>query len=410
MTKRDQLRIIIVGGGIAGLAAAIALRAPNRRITVLEQSRMNREIGALISLQPNASRILRNTWGIDKELELARGLVDKGIRIYDVDGKLVKEVPLLSKAEYGGDRIVWHRDDLHNALKSAAKCPKRTGDPATIRVASRVVGCNPDEGNVTLESGEVLAADVIIGADGIPKQLIVSWINPRDSFTSIMVAHECRLVMGPGRQGEIYGVTALVPDERMNEDPNSGQSWVSEGSMDKLLETFAEFPDWVTGIFRHSPDLGLWQLRDMDPLKAWIRKRVILIGDAVHPMLPTQGQGASQSIEDAEALGAFFEDVREAPSLSQIDHIFKVIQYPAARQTFQSRYERVSLIQKGSRQAAKSGTIKGEKTVTMHVLPGPESFMILLTGLLIRSPAEFMDYNCTYRGAKQWADRQSTCV
>lgn len=167
MTKSDQLRIIIVGGGIAGLAAAIALRAPNRQITVLEQSRLLREIGALISLQPNASRILQKTWGLNKELEQARGLIDQGIRVYDVDGKLVTEVPLLSKTEYDGDRIVWHRNDLHTALKSAAKCVNRRGDPATIRVASRVVKCDPDEGNVTLESGEVLTADVIIGADGM---------------------------------------------------------------------------------------------------------------------------------------------------------------------------------------------------------------------------------------------------
>ncbi|KAJ5668506.1 uncharacterized protein N7477_007076 [Penicillium maclennaniae] len=181
--------------------------------------------------------------------------------------------------------------------------------------------------------------------------------------------------MGPGRQGDVYGVTALVPDERMNEDPNSGKSWVSEGSLEKMIEIFAEFPSWITNIFKHSADIGLWQLRDMDPLVTWYQGRVILIGDAAHPMLPTQGQGASQSIEDAEALGAFFEDVHQAPSLVQLDNVFK--------QIFQSRYERVSLIQWGSRQAAKLGTVKGEKTVTM-------------------SPAESMDYNCTYRGAKQW--------
>ncbi|PWY65408.1 FAD/NAD(P)-binding domain-containing protein [Aspergillus eucalypticola CBS 122712] len=393
MPASDQLRIIIVGGGIAGFAAAIALRAPNRRITVLEQSRLNHEIGALISLQPNASQILQKTWGLDKELEQARGLVDEGFRIYDVDGKLVNEVPLLSKTEYGGDRIVWHRNDLHNALKAAARCPNRRGDPATIRVASRVVNCDPHEGNVTLETGEILTADVIIGADGIVLRECVlidepapmptgtsayrlmipsavleeeepqfcSRINPRHSYTSMIVAHNCRLVMGPGRQGDVYAVTALVPDERMNED--SGQSWVSEGSLVKMLETFAEFPDWVTSIFKHSPDIGLWQLRDMDPLKTWIRGRVILIGDAAHPMLPTQGQGASQAIEDAEALGAFFEDVGEALSVRQLDHIFNVIQtYPAI---FCCRYGRVSLIQQGSRQAAKPGTVKDEKTVTM---------------------------------------------
>ncbi|KAJ5536257.1 hypothetical protein N7513_009443 [Penicillium frequentans] len=405
----DELRIIIVGGGIAGLTSAIALRAPNRQIIVLEQSRLNREIGALISLQPNASRIMETTWGLGAEMEEARGMVDEGLRIFDTDGSLVNEIPLLSKTEYGGSRIIYHRNDLHEALKSAATSSHRTGEPATIRVSSRVVSCDPSEGKVTLENGEVLTADVIIGADGIhsvlrksviedepaamptgssayrlmiPSEVLeeqepqfCTKINPRDPYTSMIVGHSCRLVMGPGRRGDMYGVVAMVPDERMNEDPSLRQSWVSEGSMSKLFDTFAEFPSWLTSIFKHSPDLGLWQLRDMDPLSTWHHGRVFLIGDAAHPMLPTQGQGASQSIEDAEALGAFFEDIEQSPSMEQLEGIFEKI--------FRSRHERVSLIQGYSRQAAKPGTVKEQKTVTMK-------------------PDEFMDYNCMYRGAKKW--------
>jgi salicylate hydroxylase len=163
----ERLRIIIVGGGIAGLTSAIALRAPNRQIIVLEQSRLNREIGALISLQPNASRIMETTWGLGAEMEQARGMVDEGLRIYDTDGSLVNEIPLLSKTEYGGSRIVHHRNDLHEALKSAATSNHRNGEPATIQVSSRVISCDAREGKVTLESGQVLTADVIIGADGM---------------------------------------------------------------------------------------------------------------------------------------------------------------------------------------------------------------------------------------------------
>jgi salicylate hydroxylase len=163
----EKLRIIIVGGGIAGLTSAVALRAPNRQIIVLEQSRLNREIGALISLQPNASRIMQTTWGLGAEMEEAQGMVDEGLRVYDTDGSLVNEIPLLSKTEYGGSRIVYLRNDLHEALKSTATCSHRNGEPVTIRVSSRVVGCDSGEGKVTLENGEVLTADVIIGADGM---------------------------------------------------------------------------------------------------------------------------------------------------------------------------------------------------------------------------------------------------
>ncbi|KAJ5531910.1 hypothetical protein N7494_008462 [Penicillium frequentans] len=151
-----------------------------------------------------------------------------------------------------------------------------------------------------------------------------SKINPRDPLTSMIVAHDCRLIMGPGKQGEVHGAVALMPNEQMKEDPKFNQSWVSEGNLDKMLEIFSEYPTWVTNIFKHSADFGLWQLHDLDPLKKWHSGRVILIGDAAHAMLPTQGQGASQVIGDAEALGAFFENVSEPPSTKALTKILGV--------------------------------------------------------------------------------------
>ncbi|KAL3434826.1 hypothetical protein BDV09DRAFT_195523 [Aspergillus tetrazonus] len=407
MEPSRLFRIVIVGGGIAGLTAAIALRARNRQIIVLEQSRLNTEIGALISLQPNASKIVYETLGLGKVLEGARGMVDEGFRVYSTDGELVNEVPLTTN-EYGASRIVYHRRDLHDALKRAALATDREGQAVEIRVSSRVVHCDPINGTVETEKGERIEGDVIIGADGIHSVLrkyvledeitplptghsayrlmipsdvleeqepeFCSKINPRSPFTSMMVAHDCRLIMSPGRQGEVFGIVALSA-ERMNEDPNAKQSWVSEGSLEKMLDTFSEFPDWVTSIFKHSRDLGLWQLRDIDPLRTWYRGRVFLIGDAAHAMLPTQGQGASQAIEDAEALGAFFAEQADSPSLEKIGPIFEDV--------FRSRHNRAGLIQAYSRQAAKPGTAKGAKTVTMK-------------------PDEFMTFNCKYHGAKDW--------
>lgn len=161
MAERSPFRIVIVGGGIAGLTAAIALRGPDRQITVLEQSRLNKEIGALISLQPNASKIVYDTWKLGEELEDARSMVDEGFRVYSTEGKLVTEVPLTTKIEYGASRIIYHRMDLHDALRKAAQ------KTSTIRVASRVVDCDPLNGIVYLENGEKIEGDVIIGADGM---------------------------------------------------------------------------------------------------------------------------------------------------------------------------------------------------------------------------------------------------
>jgi salicylate hydroxylase len=129
--------------------------------------------------------------------------------------------------------------------------------------------------------------------------------------------------------------------------------------------------------------IGLWQLRDLDPLDTWTRGRVILIGDAAHAMLPTQGQGASQAIEDAEALGAFFSDVDCQPTLGEVSSRLERV--------FKCRYARVTLIQKYSREAAKPATDAEGKKVKMR-------------------PDEFMDYNCLYMGAKDWEEQQLSAL
>ncbi|KAJ5340078.1 hypothetical protein N7452_006806 [Penicillium brevicompactum] len=406
-------RIVIVGGGIAGFTAAIALRGINRQIIVLEQSALNKEIGALISLQPNAVKIAESQWNLRRDFLDAKQMIDEGFRVYNTDGDLVSTIPLKTQEKYGAERLLFHRRDLHEALKNAAVSSKRAGDPVLVRTSSRVTGCDVVNGIVNLDGGESIQGDLIVGADGIHsvlrKHVIVdsatpiftghsayrlmvptevlereepefcSKINPREPFTSMIVAHNCRLIMGPGRQGEVYGIVALVPDDQMNEDPALKQSWVSEGDLEKMLHTFHDFPPWVTRIFRHSVDLGLWQLRDMDPLKIWHRGRVILIGDAAHAMLPTQGQGASQAIEDSEALGSFFEGIHESPAFQDLSTILEDV--------FQSRHSRVSSIQAYSREAAKPGTAQGNKSVTMN-------------------PEQFMDFNCQYHGAKDWQSRQ----
>ena len=107
-------------------------------------------------------------------------------------------------------------------------------------------------------------------------------IDPREPYTSMIMAHQCRLIMGPARNGDLYSLVGLVPDDQMNEDPNSKQSWVSKGSISKMLDTYQEFPHWIKSLLTaaNQQDVGLWQLRDIEPLKTWYKGRVILIGDA----------------------------------------------------------------------------------------------------------------------------------
>ncbi|KAJ4350334.1 uncharacterized protein N0V89_008955 [Didymosphaeria variabile] len=398
---------IIVGGGIAGLASAIALRAPRRKVIVLEQSSLNREVGATLSLQPNASKIVEKQWGLGAALKQVGAMRDEGFNIYSIDGKLQRSIPLVSKTEYGADRMVYHRRDIHDTLKEYATRSDGHTEPADIRTSSCVVSCDPDAGTVILNDGSTMKADVIVGADGIKSalrkdvlghevqalptgfsayRLVLSSsdleqdkdfrdvIDPRSSFTSMVMGHDRRMIMGPARDGDLYSVVALVPDQRAEVD--SGNSWNSKGDLDTLLKEYKDFPAWATAPFRLAKDdIGLWQLRDTEPLETWYRGRVILIGDAAHAMLPTQGQGASQAIEDAEALGAFFSDLEGKLPLEDVQRRLKAV--------FEARFERAATIQRYSREAARPATDKGETKIKMN-------------------PAEFMDYNCLYNGAKDW--------
>ncbi|KAG4430346.1 hypothetical protein IFR05_014165 [Cadophora sp. M221] len=408
----SEFRILIVGGGIAGLATATALRGPNRRITILEQSALNREIGATISLQPNASKFVEKSWDLRSELRAKGSMVDQAFRICSTDGTEHKRVDLTAKSEYGGDRMLYHRQDLHDVLKSAAMSVDREGPPGEILVKSRVVACDCEDGSVELEDGSVMDGfDLIVAADGIRSMIrgcvvgeevssvrtgqaayrmmidaskveddedIRKFLDPREAVTTMVMGHQNRLIMGPARNGEVFSIVAMVLDVS---DPATETSWTTKGTLDDLLEAFKEFPDWCKRLFRHAPELGLWQLRDLDPLSTWTRGKVILIGDAAHAMLPTQGQGASQAIEDAEAIGSFFDDISGKPS--ELEVVSRLI---LINETRRPRATQVQLL---SRESAKPATEKGDKKIKI-------------------SPDKYMDYCCTYNGAKAWREQQKS--
>jgi salicylate hydroxylase len=341
-------------------------------------------------------------------------MVDSAFRMFDQAGKLVRQIDL-DFAKFGADRVVYHRQDLHTALKKAATSPDLAGKPVEIRTAAKVTACDPDKGTITLDDGETLEADIVIGADGIhsvlrrtvvgePREAIPTGTSayrmllpaeclsgldvPKDILdlakpvTTMIVGHDRRIIMGPGRGGKVFGIVALVPDEHMHET-SPGDSWVAPGSMPALLKAFAGFPDWLLDMFQRAPDLALWQLRDIDPLPRWVRGRAILVGDAAHAMLPTQGQGASQAIEDAEALQSFLADLPESPTAEQVNG--------ALLRVYEARHERASLIQQYSREQARPGTEAGSNKVKLD-------------------PVQFMEYNCNYSGAKDWVAKKELSV
>lgn len=373
---------------------------------------MLRESGALISLQPNATKIVTE-WGLDPLLHrVAEPQADRSFRIFNTEGNLVREIPL-DASMFGAERMLYHRQDLHSALRAAATTEDGKGPAVVIRTDAEVTSCKPEEGIVILRSGESMNADLIVGADGIrsctrtavvgkesiaqptglsayrmliPTEKLSSLDLPKGilhmhdpAATTMVVGQDKRVIMGPGRGGKVLGIVALVPDENLHED-STRDSWTWPGSKDKLMAAYSDFPQWLCAIFDQALDeeIGLWQLRDIDPLPTWTKGRTLLVGDAAHAMLPTQGQGASQAIEDAEALQAYLAGFGSGPvERSQV--------VEALNKVFNARYERASLIQAYSREQARPGAA-GKKSVTLD-------------------PAAFMKYNCAYHGAIEWAGR-----
>ena len=177
-------------------------------------------------------------------------MIDLAFRICSTDGKEHSRIDLTSKVEYGGDRVIYHRQDLHSVLKAAATSPNSLGPAADIRVSSRVASVDCDAGSATLDNGAILEGfDLIVGADGIRSQVrtsvlgmevepvatgvaayrmmikasdiegdveIAKFLNPRDSCTTMVMGHDCRLIMGPARNGEVYSIVAMVPDGEPN--------------------------------------------------------------------------------------------------------------------------------------------------------------------------------------------------
>lgn len=162
------LNVVIVGGGIGGMMAAIGLRRAGHLVTILEQWDGASETGAAIHLAPNANGLLRR-WGMYPETFGANNL--ENLAEYDMDGTVLKRMDLR------GMNAMWqhpwqlvHRVHLHNKLRNTATGTEGPGTPANLRYSSKVTAVDPSNATVTLATGETIQGDAIIGADGVWSQ------------------------------------------------------------------------------------------------------------------------------------------------------------------------------------------------------------------------------------------------
>jgi salicylate hydroxylase len=312
MTKQP-LRVAVVGGGIGGAATAAALLQRGLDVRLYEQAPALTEVGAGVAIQPNGARALRCLGLGDELLRLGARWVDPQFRRPDGAYAAAMWPPAVaSTIEFYG----MHRADLLDMLVSRLA-------PGIVNTGHRCVGFEQDEEQATLifANGARATADVVIGADGIHSTLQQYVTPPSAPLYSGSIA--CRGVIradsvawpkGAMRNWLGAGKHFLVFPVRANElinyvgfvtsDEPLKESWSAVGDPAALAREFAGWDPLVEAIIAQVRTTFRWGLFDREPLSAWTRGRLTLLGDAAHPMLPHAGQGANQAIEDAVAVAA----------------------------------------------------------------------------------------------------------
>ncbi|KAI0131931.1 putative salicylate hydroxylase [Xylariales sp. AK1849] len=355
-----SLDVAIVGGGIAGLVTAIQLRRAGHKVTVYEQSQFSNEVGAAIHLAPNSTRILLQL-GFDPQ---RANCVRNDISTL-MDGKTrqkltwtpLDHIPKL----YGWPWFLIHRVDLHNELKRLAFGPDGSGIPGVLRTSSRVTGVDCEFPTLTFVDGTIVTPDIVIGADGVHTVLLQSvagsesvakptgfaayrwlvrmetlqndadckWLvdDPRTLMVTFTSDDKKRLAVYPCRNKTLMNFVAIHP-EKLGEEGK--EDWNISANLQGLLEEYAHFHPEVLSFCKHAEDLNdlkLWRLLYRSPIRPWTKSFVCLVGDAVHPMLPHQGQGGGMALEDGASLGVLLSGLTSKSEIPARFELFQKIRF-----------------------------------------------------------------------------------
>ncbi|MGH8699894.1 MAG: FAD-dependent monooxygenase [Burkholderiales bacterium] len=318
-TPKSGKHVLIAGGGIGGLAAALALLKRGFDVDVYEQAHEQREVGAGVQLSANGIRVLHEL-GVHEALRaLACEATGKEVRLWN-SGQTWKLFDLGAESveRYGFPYYLVYRPDLLAVLAEGVRREK----PDAIHLNATCMGCEQSARSVVLrfEGGEA-RGDVLIGADGVHSRIREALFGPdRPRFTGFvswrgtvrmkgLPSHMRRLVgtnwIGPGshvvhypvHRGEYINFIGTI--ER---DDWRVESWTARGTGE---ECHADFRGWHDDIHRMIDGIETpyrWALMGRAPLEKWSSGRVALLGDACHPMLPAYAQGASMALEDGYIL------------------------------------------------------------------------------------------------------------
>lgn len=314
--------IAIIGAGLGGLTAAALLLRAGHRVRVYEQAPEIAEVGAGISLPPNASKVLTQL-GLADALKSFSNLPREGRIINGATGEPIKVMPFgeAMKDRYGDYYYQAHRADLHELLLDTV----RREDPDCVCVDHQFSDYREaDDGvEIEFENQDRAHADIVIGADGVRSTLrsklhgaesprftgYIVWraIVPMESLPAIYGEPCSNVWVGPARNFTFYplrGRSLLNCVMFAGDSDWKEEGWNIPAKVREIREAFAGYHDSVQRIIDVIPESECykWALYDREPIAQWAKGRAVLMGDAAHPMLPFLGQGASMAIEDASIL------------------------------------------------------------------------------------------------------------
>lgn len=347
--------IAIAGGGIGGLAVAIALRDRGLDVTVHEQTRVYKSVGDAINCTPNAVKALR-ALGLGDLVREHGFQPDIRINRDWSSGEATSTIPFGAtlEAAHGAPLLAWRRSELVQALAD------RFGADL-VEHGARTVGVTQaaDTATLTFEDGTSVTADAVIGADGI-HSVVREHVagNTPPTYTGIVayrtLVETGRLEgilddddlrsfvkwWGPDRTSQV--VTYPVGDGTeffvfaTHADESSVESWSAPGDVTEMRAAFADWHPHARAILDATDGVLKTALHDRDPLPTWTRGRVTLLGDACHPMTPFMAQGAAMALEDAVVLAACVGETPAADLASAFDA------YEAIRRPRTDRVQRES--------------------------------------------------------------------
>lgn len=317
---REHLDVVVAGGGIGGLAAALALANNGIPVTVLEQAHEFSELGAGIQLGPNAFHAL-DRLGVGQQARDRAVFIDHLIMMDGPTGEKIAEIPVNEpfRHRFGNPYAVIHRADVHGVLLDGCRASPRIN----LHTRKRVVAYEVVEGGVKIitADGEHLLGGALVGADGLrsrvreqvvgdggPKSsghICYRAVLPIDQMPEDLRWNAATLWAGPGthlvhyplRGWKEFNIVATFQGEPAAIGPQG-----LPGDREELLFRFRHLSAKPRRILEAAPSWKRWVLGDRDPVANWTDRLVTLLGDAAHPMHQYFAQGACMALEDAVCL------------------------------------------------------------------------------------------------------------